>query len=239
MAQGVWPARGRQEVVGWVATEGERTADWTVLLEQLWERGIRPQRGLTLLVADGGSGLGPAREWVYWNVPFQRCVFHKLRNVWDALVPLAGQSKEEKRRYKRRLIRQAARIWRAKREQTARQRQADWCWQWEDEQPEAAATLRRDFDATLTFYWVQAQAHQRRQEWPATCLRTTSQLERLFRVVRRRMRQALVLHSPQGLMALAYQAFTRWAAGQASDPQERADWPLHLERALARVSGIS
>jgi hypothetical protein len=34
------------------------------------ERGICPERGLCLLVADGAAGLGPARRTVYWDVPF-------------------------------------------------------------------------------------------------------------------------------------------------------------------------
>ena len=101
------------------------------------------------------------------------------------------------------------------------------------------ATMRRDFDHTLTFYAVQAHAKRLGASWPAMYLRTTSHLERLFRMIRRRVRQALVLHSPTGLMALAQQCFTRWAAGQSASPQDRADWPLYLERAIATGQLIS
>ncbi len=239
LAQGVWPAQGRQAVVGWVLGEREDTVGWTHLLELLWGRGIRAQRGLALLIADGGAGLTPARGLIYWNVPFQRCVFHKLRNVWRAIVLPEGLTGKPARAYKRRIVREAAQIWQPPRIATARQRQTDWCWAWEAEQSQAVATLRRDFDATLTFYQVQAQAQQRGETWPATALRTTSQLERLFRGVRRRVRQAVVLHSPVGVRALAHQAITRWAAGQSSDPSATADWPVELERALAATNRIS
>lgn len=239
VAQGVWPERDQQAVVAWVLGEGEGTADWTRLLNQMWEREICPQRGLRLLVADGSSGLPRARALVYWNVPFQRCVFHKLRNIWKALVVPEDLEQLQARAYKRRLIRQAARVWQAARVDTARERHATWCYHWEAEQPDAVATMRRDFEQTLTFYAVQASAKQQGAVWPATYLRTTSHLERLFRVVRRRVRQALVLHSPTGLLALAHQSFTRWAAGQSGSAQDRADWPLHLERALATTAPIS
>jgi transposase-like protein len=239
LAQGVWPAEGRQAVVGWVLSESEATAGWTSLLELLWDRGIRPQRGLALLTADGGAGLTPARQLIYWNVPFQRCVFHKLRNVWRAIVLPEGLTGKPARAYKRRVIREAAQIWQPQRVATARQRQTAWCLAWEADQAQAVATLRRDFDATLTFYQVQAQAQQRGEAWPATALRTTSQLERLFRGVRRRVRQAVVLHSPVGVRALAHQSINRWAAGQSADPRARADWPLELERALAATDRIS
>ncbi len=233
VAQGVWPASGRQEIVAWVLRDAEGRADWLALLNQMWDRGIRPQRGLKLLVADGSAGLPGAQQEVYWNVPLQRCVFHKLRNIWRDLVVPPELASKEATAYKRRLIRSAARVWQAARLSTAQQRHAEWCLTWESEQPDAVATMRRDFNATVTFYDVQAAAKRHGLTWPATYLRTTSHIERLFRAVRRRIRQAIVIHSPTGVQALAYQCFTRWTAGQAASPHERTTWPRQLERALA------
>jgi hypothetical protein len=96
-----------------------------------------------------------------------------------------------------------------------------------------AATLRRDFDATLSFYALQAAAQRRGEHWPATGLCTTRHLERFFRGMRRRVRQALVLHSEAGLLALVQQCCARWTAGQATDFHERTAWPRQLERQLA------
>jgi hypothetical protein len=88
VAQGGWPASGRQEVVAWVLGRVEDKASWEALLTQMWERRIGPERGLCLLVGDGAAGLEAARRTVYWDVAFQRCVFQKLRNIWrDILVP--------------------------------------------------------------------------------------------------------------------------------------------------------
>jgi transposase-like protein len=239
VAQGVWPSRGQQAIVGWTLAQAESADDWEGLLDQMWERGVQPARGLRLLVADGGAGLLRARELVYWNVPLQRCVFHKLRNVWRDLVVPEAYDGVAGRRYKRRLIRQAARIWQAHKLATARDRQVTWCLDYEAEQPAAVATLRRDFDLTLTFYHVQATAAAQGDTWPAACLRTTSHLERLFRGLRRRLRQAIVLHSDTGLTALAYQYFTRWSAGQSINPLDAFDWPRALERQLIAAPAIS
>ena len=239
VAQGVWPASGRQAVVGWVLSEGEDSEGWTTLLQQMWDRNIRPQAGLRLLVADGTTGLPPARELVYWNTGSQRCTFHKLDNIWDDIIPPEELSRSEALNYKKEILQGAQRIWQAGDEDTARERKTTWCLRWEFEQPKAVATAQRDFDQTVTFYQVQADAAQRGETGPATYLRTTSHLERLFRVVRRHVRQAMVLHSPTGLVALAYQSFTRWAAGQSSQPQDRADWPFKLERVIAGGVPIS
>jgi transposase-like protein len=239
VAQGVWPSTGRQEIVAWSLAQAESADDWEVLLEQLWSRGVQPAHGLRMLVADGGAGLLSARQWAFWNVPLQRCVFHKLRNVWRDLVVPDDCDAAAGRAYKRRLIRQVARIWQAHKRTTAQKRQTTWCLGWEAQQPAAVATLRRDFDLTLTFYDVQANAATQGHSWPATYLRTTSHLERLFRGLRRRLRQAIVMHSNLGLTALAAQYFTRWSAGQSPNPLDAFDWPLAIERALLAPTAIS
>lgn len=233
VAQGVWPASGRQAVVAWELGKAEDEASWEALLTQMWERGICPEEGFCLLIGDGSPGLEQARRTVYWDVPFQRCVFHKLRNIWrDILVP-EGLEGQPARAYKRRFIRSAARIWQAPDEQEARRRQRRFCQKWQEEQPLAVATLCRDFDATLTFYQVQAVAAQQGEVWPARCLRTTSPLEREFRAVRRRMANAVLFHSPSGLAAVFQQLIIRRAARLAGALP--GSWLRDLEHALAQI----
>jgi len=237
MAQGVWPASGRQEVVAWVLGRAEDEASWEALLTQMWERGICPQRGLCLLVGDGATGLEAARHTVYWDVAFQRCVFHKLRNIWrDIRVP-DGKEGKAARAYKRRFIRSAAHIWRAPDEKQARRLQTQFCRKWETEQPTAIATLQRDFDATLSFYRIQAAAALRGWHWPARRLRTTSPLEREYRSCRRRLAAAVLFHSPLGLAAVIHQWLVRRTARH--DNTLPRHWHLSLERALANAPGFS
>jgi len=237
VAQGVWPASGCQEVVAWVLGRAEDEASWETLLTQMWQRGIEPAQGLCLLVGDGAAGLEAARRTVYWDVAFQRCVFHKLRNIWRSILLPEGAEGKAARAYRRRFIRSAARIWQAPDEKQARRRQRQFCRKWEAEQPMAVATLQRDFDATLTFYRVQTQATQRGQLWPARQLRTNSPLEREFRTCRRRLKSAVLFHSPAGLAATLHQWIVRRAASR-SGALPRA-WHRSLERALADAAPFS
>jgi hypothetical protein len=66
-------------------------------------------------------------------------------------------------------------------------------------------TLARDFEDTLAFYTLQKEAALRDEQWPAHQLRTTSPLERMFRVFRQRYRKAILLHSVTGLQAITAQ----------------------------------
>lgn len=237
VAQGVWPERGQQQVVAWVIGQAEDEQSWEALLTQMYHRGITPERGLRLLVADGSAGLGPARRTVYWEVPFQRCIFHKLRNIWRAIVLPEDLEGKAARAYKRRFIRSAARIWQATTEKEARRRQHQFCTKWQERQPKAIATLRRDWEDTLTFYRVQADAALRGERWPAKHLRTTSLLEREFRAWRRRLSGAVLFHSISGLEAVVHQILTR-----RTFTREKAlpgQWLLALERALANTVAIS
>jgi transposase-like protein len=235
VAQGVWPGSGQQKVVAWVLGRAEDEESWEALLTQMWKRGVSPERGFCLLIGDGSAGLREARHTVYWDVPFQRCIFHKLRNIWRDIVVPEGLEREEARAYKRRLIRSAARIWQASDEQEARLRQRRFCYKWKEEQPTAVATARRDFESTLTFYRIQAEGEEK---WPARRLRTTGPLEREFRAVRRRVTSATLFHSPSGLAATFHQVLMRRAAHRNPNALPRA-WHLKLERSLAALDHIS
>jgi putative transposase len=237
VAQGVWPESGRQQVVAWVIGEAEDERSWEALLTQMDQRGICPERGLRLLVVDGAPGFQAARKTVFWDVPVQRCVFHKLRNIRRALVVPEELSRRAARAYRRRFMGSVRRIWQAGDEKEARRRQRQFCDKWRKRQPEAIATLCRDFDTTLTFYRLQAQATERHEQWPARHLRTTSHLEREMRCFRRRLTRAVLFHSTQGLEAVVHQLLVRRSAER--DHALPGSWLLSLERALGVPNAIS
>src|SRR3990170_8575040 len=178
--------------------EGEDTASWQTFLEQLHEMGLAPEQGLALLVGDGSPGLRAAYENRYWMIPLQRCVFHKLKNVAQALSTPARLDRPAAKAYRTQFLRSAARIWQAADEDEARECYTVFCQQWQAQQPRAIETLTRDFEETLAFYSVQQQAAERNEVWPAHLLRTTSPLERYFREFRRRYRNAVLFHSELG-----------------------------------------
>jgi transposase-like protein len=182
--------------------DGEDSDSWQVFLEKLYQAGLTPENGLRLLVADGAQGFRSAYENVYWHTPLQRCVFHKLQNLTQALEVPAEYDRQAARTFRTTFLRQAAEIWQAEEEAEARHRYQGFCETWRAQQPEAIRKLCRDFEDTLTFYSIQEQAARQGELWPARLLRTTSPLERMFREFRRRYRQAILFHSSAGLLAL-------------------------------------
>jgi transposase-like protein len=210
-AQGVWPATGRTQLLAWMRTDGEDAASWQTFLEALDAAGITPGNGLKLLASDGGTGFRAAYENVYWQVPLQRCVFHKLRNLAKAIQVPAEWDRQAGQAFRTEFLREAARIWQAADEVEARQLYQAFGRTWQSQQAKAIRTLARDFDDTLSFYAVQEQAAQRGEHWPAHLLRTTSPLERMFREFRQRYRKAIVFHSPTGLQAVTAQLAHRFS----------------------------
>lgn len=209
-AQGVWPTTGRTQLVAWMRAKAEDAESWQQFLEALYEAGLTPENGLALLAADGGKGFRTAYENVYWRVPLQRCVFHKLRNIAQDIQPPANLDRPAAHQYCTEFLRSAAQIWQADEENEARQRFTAFCETWRPHQPKAIRTLERDFDDTVTFYSVQEQAALRNERWPAYLLRTTSPLERMFREFRQRYRRAISFHSPTGLQATTAQIAARF-----------------------------
>jgi putative transposase len=210
-AQGVWPATGRTQLLAWRRVDGEDAASWQTFLEGLYEAGLTPENGLALLVSDGATGFRAAYENVYWQVPLQRCVFHKLRNIAQAMHTPAELDRQAGHELRTEFLRSAARIWQAPDETEARQRYRVFCETWQTKQAKAIRTLARDFDDTLAFYAIQEQAALRNERWPAHLLRTTSPLERMFREFRQRYRKAILFHSVTGLQAITAQLADRFS----------------------------
>lgn len=210
-AQGVWPTTGQTRLLAWMRADGEDAASWQTFLEALWEAGLTPENGLALLISDGGTGLRAAYENVYWQVPLQRCVFHKLRNIAQALRVPTGLDRQAAQQYRTEFLRSAARIWQATDEDEARQIYAAFRETWQSQQAKAVQKLDRDFDDTLTFYAIQEQAARRGEPWSPHLLRTTSPLERTFREFRQRYRKAILFHSVTGLQAVTAQIANRFS----------------------------
>ncbi len=131
--------------------------------EALQEHGISPGNGLRMVMTNGSGGFAQAHTLSLWRVSHQRCVFHKLQNIQQALDFSAYPDPDSRRQGVRTLLRQPGAIWKAPTKTEAYLRYKTFCAQWVQDQPEAVATLRRDFDDTLTFYDVRDKV-QREQE---------------------------------------------------------------------------
>ena len=197
VALGIYPQSQRWGILGWELADGEDQASWERLLLPLEDRGLYRERGLELLIHDGGKGLIAALKFIYPHIPHQRCLFHKLRNLWHAIQTPDGMSREDQKELKCELIQQVAEVFYASTSEEAHQLRDAFCEQWQDTQPEMVATLKRDWKDSIAFYRVLA----RFPNWKRSTLRTTSLLERVNRILRRLFRAAGAYHSTSGLLA--------------------------------------
>lgn len=203
VAYGVDPASGEHWVLDWERATAEDEASWRRLLERLLGRGLRTDAGLTLLVHDGSSGLDAALDTVHLGPGLlrQRCIFHVLRNIRDAVRGEPGMDRTAKRARRRAVLEDAATIWTTADRAEVQRRRLAFRTTWQDREPEAVATLERSFGSTLGYLEALTWARERGDAWQPRFLRATSLLERLNRAIRQKARQAGAFHSDTGLAA--------------------------------------
>lgn len=160
---------GKKRLIAFEQIRAESEPCCEVFLEILWKRGLLGQK-LELIVTDGSPGLIRAVEMIYPGVPRQRCWAHKGRNV---AAKVHKKNQEEclsgmKRIYTRNNRREAIRAYR------------EWAERWKEEEPAAVGCVAIDLEELLSFYSMP------RHHWKK--IRTTNQIERIFREVRRRTR---------------------------------------------------
>jgi putative transposase len=210
IAMGVWPDSERREILLWRIGENEGTEEWIKFLEILEDKGIRGENGLKLIIHDGGKGLCSALQTVWFDAEQQRCLFHKLRNIAKAIHLPDGLTRKQRTRRRKKIMKDFKQIWEARRYETALRRYLKVARLYRNTQPEAVATLRRDFRATVTYYALEKQF----PSWERKNLRTTSHLERFNRNIRRRTRPANAYHSDPGLTAMMRQVVRKFHDAQ-------------------------
>jgi transposase-like protein len=199
IAMGVWPDSNHSEILLWRLGHSEDAEEWTAFLSQLEAQGLRGENGLRLIIHDGGSGLCAALRTVYFGAHEQRCLFHKLRNIYDAIRLPDTLSPQQRRRRRRAIFKDFRAIWQARHYATTLRRYLKVVRAYRHSQPLAVATLRRDFRLTVTYFNLE----QKFPTWDRKHLRTISRLERFNRNIRRQARAANAYHSELGVIAMA------------------------------------
>lgn len=108
---GIWPDENRCEVLAWHLGDNEEAEAWIDFLGKLEEQGIRGANGLQLIIHDGGSGLCSALRTVYFGAEQQRCLFHKLRNIYNAIETPDELSPAQRRRRRKAIFKDFRAIW--------------------------------------------------------------------------------------------------------------------------------
>jgi transposase-like protein len=231
VAYGIDPTSGERWIVDWERGAREDEASWKQLLERLQARGLRADTGLELFIHDGGSGLEAAFGLVAFGpgVLRQRCVFHVLQNIRDA-VRGTGLSRAERQARRRAVLQAAAQIWQATDRATVRARQQAFRAQWAADEPEAVATLERAWEGTLAYLTALERARERGEQWAPRYLRTTSALERVNRALRQKARQVSTFQSTAGLAAAVALVIAHRQLGLGTPPADL--WTEVLEVGL-------
>lgn len=201
VAFGVDPESGQKWVLDWERGKDEDEESWKKLLERLLARGLHAEKGLKLFVNDGSTGLANAFELVYFGpgVEYQRCVFHKLRNVRRDVVGSAEMNREQRQERRKAVLAEATEVYRGQDEGEIRRRLEGFRAKWGEKEPKAVATLERDFDQTLVYLKLRERARLLGQDWKVEYLRTTSALERVQRQFRQKANQVMIFHANKGV----------------------------------------
>jgi len=171
----------------WVAiSDGlrESTESWLDVLRDLKDRGLKV--GPRLAVGDGALGFWSALDQVYPETVHQRCWFHKMGNVLNAL-PKSLQSKAKAH---------LQAIWMAATRKEANEAVKRFIKRYEAKYPKATEKLEKDREALLAFFSFPA------DHW--VHLRTTNPIESTFATVRHRTSRTKNCVSRTTFLGLAF-----------------------------------
>ena len=126
-------------------------------------------KNLKLIISDNCPGLKAALNFAYPYTPLQLCVVHKLRNILSKI--------KKKTKHRKKLIKQASEIFKAKDREEAIIRTNKFLKQWQNKEPQTCKCLKKDLGDYLRYYEFPAKIRDK--------LKSTNALERILREIRR------------------------------------------------------
>ena len=203
---GLWSKTGRREVLDYEIAAGEDEATVVQLLNRLHDRGVT-EAHVKLIASDGAEGIIAGIETVYPTVERQRCIVHKLDNVW-------GHVREKTHRPQ--LMHAAAAIYQAIDVAEARLRLQALIGEWLTVETEAVACLVTDFETSIAYLTVPGLDEPHR-----FC--TINPLEGgVMRPLRRKVDHATAFRSQTGAEVTLFLAIQRLNAHQRGQPWSHA-----------------
>ena len=175
---------GRKERVAISDGYRESKESWVDLLLDLKRRGL--QSGPLLATGDGAMGFWAALEEVFPQAAHQRCWFHKMGNVLNAL-PKSQQARAKS---------DLQNIWMAATREEAQSAFAWFVESYQAKYPKAVEKIEKDRDSLLAFYDFPAEHWQH--------IRTTNPIESTFSTVRHRTSRTRNCVSRATFLGLAF-----------------------------------
>jgi transposase-like protein len=202
---GLWSKTGRREVLDFEIAAGEDEATVVRLLNRLHDRGVT-EAHVKLIASDGADGIIAGIGTVYPTVGRQRCIVHKLDNVWEHV---------RDRTHRAELMRAAAAIYDATDVAEAHSRLQALIAEWLALEAEAVACLVTDFEASIAYLAVPGLREPHR-------FRTINALEGgVMRPLRRKVDHATAFRSQTGAEVTIFLAIQRLNAHQRGQPWSR------------------
>jgi len=160
----------KKEVIDYRLATSESEDEWTIFLNDLSRRGLTGD-GVKIITIDGGQGMFKAIGMVFPGIPVQRCWAHKTRN----LTNLVRKNDREE------LKKDLGKISHADTMRDAKKALRKLKDKWGMEYPNVIKSLQQDIDQLLEFFMFDKDSWRR-------STRTTNNIERRFKEVRRRTR---------------------------------------------------
>jgi len=178
---------GDKEVLGFCPSTGEQCA------ELLWDLRRRGLESVELFVSDESNAIRSAVAEVYPESPWQSCTLHRLMGLWERIGPTD---------YRKALVRQAARIFRAGSKLAAWEIAARWADRWRTQARWAVQWFLGGLGDSLMFYTLP------KAWWRRT--RTNNPLERVIRTLRQRLRPMGCFHDQAAIERAVFGQLARW-----------------------------
>ncbi len=160
----------KEEILAFKLAKGESEAEITPILNDLYRHGLEGKY-LKVMASDDAGGIKAAMDMVYPYAKWQLCSTHKLRNV--------SKNIKHKKINRKKMMREASKIYKAKTKNAAIKRFNSFCKRWETKEPKAIRCFKRKFHDTLTYYDFMEDKN---------FISTTNHLERDLEEVRRRIK---------------------------------------------------
>ena len=202
---------GRKERVALHDGHRESKQSWQELLLDLKARGL--QAGPLLAAGDGAMGFWAALEEVFPETVAQRCWFHKMGNVMNAL-PASQQAKAKAG---------LQAIWMAATRADAHKAFDQFLERYQAKYPKAVEKLIKDRDSLLAFYDFPAEHWQH--------LRTTNAIESTFATVRHRTTRTRNCVSRPTFLGLAFKLIE-----EAEKTWRRINGPKQIQLLLKGIA---
>ena len=174
-------SEGHREIIGFGVYRNESKETWNDFLKRLKARGLN---GVRMITSDAHEGIIDAISKQFPDVPWQRCQFHFSRNI----------TQKTPAKYQKGLASELQDMFNCKTIEAARKRRDEIIADYKDVAEEAMICLEEGFEAAMTIMVLPGYLHK--------YFRTSNQIERLNKELKRRSKVIGVFPNEDSLMRL-------------------------------------